>query len=282
MTVKLPKKRINLAELQNIKTMLSKNSLHTVCQSALCPNIEECFKRKTASFLIAGDVCTRNCTFCAIDNSKPAPLDESEPQKIADTLKELKLNFVVITSVTRDDLPDGGAEHFVKTITAIRKTLPECKVEVLVPDFKGNNDDIETVCNATPDVFAHNIETVERLYPNLRSMANYKRSLKVLQKAKELGCLVKSGIMLGLGETIEEVRITLTDLKNAGCEIVTIGQYYPPQKTSYPVKEKITDEQFANYKEIALKIGFTSCASGTFVRSSYFAETSYKIASNQK
>ena len=151
-----------------------------------------------------------------------------------------------------------------------------------MPDFKGNNDDIETVCNATPDVFAHNIETVERLYPNLRSMANYKRSLKVLQKAKELGCLVKSGIMLGLGETIEEVRITLTDLKNAGCEIVTIGQYYPPQKTSYPVKEKITDEQFANYKEIALKIGFTSCASGTFVRSSYFAETSYKIASNQK
>lgn len=282
MGVKLPKKRINLAKLQNIKTLLSKNSLHTVCQSALCPNIEECFERKTASFLIAGNSCTRNCSFCAIENTKPATLDEKEPQKIADTLKELKLNFVVITSVTRDDLPDGGAQHFVNTITAIKKTLPECKVEVLVPDFKGNINAIRTVCNATPDVFAHNIETVERLYPNLRSMANYKRSLKVLQIAKKLGCLVKSGIMVGLGETTKEILDTLTDLKNTGCEIVTIGQYYPPQKTSYPVKEKITDEQFARYKKMALQIGFKSCASGTFVRSSYFAETSYKIATNPK
>jgi len=282
MPVKLPKKRINLAELQNIKALLSKNSLHTVCQSALCPNIGECFKRKTASFLIAGNSCTRNCTFCAIDNNKPNALDEKEPQKIADTLKELNLNFVVITSVTRDDLPDGGAQHFVNTITAIKTTLPECKVEVLVPDFKGDTNAIKTVCKANPDVFAHNIETVERLYPHLRSMANYKRSLKVLQTAKELGCLVKSGIMLGLGETTKEVLTTLTDLKNAGCEIATIGQYYPPQKTSHPVKEKITDEQFAHYKDMALQIGFKSCASGTFIRSSYFAETSYKIAMNSK
>ncbi len=252
--------------------MLCDASLHTVCESARCPNIGECFCRGVATFLIAGDTCTRGCRFCAVKKGEPLPLDTEEPGRIAALADKLNLNYVVITSVTRDDLPDGGAAHFACTMQAIRAARPSMKVEVLVPDFKGDRNSAENVFAAKPDVFAHNLETAPRLYKETRAGADYRRSLELLSWAAAAGLTAKSGLMLGLGETREEVLSVMDDLRYAGCSILTLGQYLAPTAAHHPVKEHITDEQFASYRAHALKKGFTHCAAASYVRSSYRAD----------
>jgi lipoic acid synthetase len=260
-----------------IAEMLRRLNLHTVCEEANCPNIGECFCMGTVTFMIMGKNCTRNCTFCNVTKSCPQPLDKNEPQNIASALKKLNIKYIVITSVTRDDLSDGGAAHFADVILTIKKELKEKapKIEVLVPDFKGDYDALKTVINAKPDIISHNIETVERLYPYVRPMARYDRSLQLLSRLSENGVPAKSGIMLGLGETEEEVIKTLKDLYSNGCRLLTIGQYLSPSKLHYPVKEYITPQVFQKYKDIARQTGFLYTASAPLVRSSYMAEKGY-------
>ncbi|MBU4484019.1 lipoyl synthase [bacterium] len=256
-----------------LRASLRKYGLHTVCEEAKCPNIGECFCSGTATFMIMGDTCTRNCKFCAVKHGHPMGLDENEPQNIADIVYDLNLKHVVVTSVTRDDLPDKGASHFVQTIKAIRNKLPGSTIEVLTPDFGCSEDLIEEVCNAKPNVFNHNIETVERLSSRIRSKATYESSLAVLRMvAKKMqGGYIKSGLMVGMGEKKEEVVTTLKDLYSAGCQIVTIGQYLSPSLSSWPVAEYIHPDEFEEYKNVALKIGFKYAFCGPFVRSSYMA-----------
>lgn len=248
--------------------------LDTVCLSAACPNLGECFARRTATFLILGPVCTRNCRFCAVPKGTPRPVDPGEPRRVALAAAELQLRHVVITSVTRDDLPDGGAGQFAATVTAVREALPEATVEVLTPDFRGRPAALEKVMAAGPRVFNHNVETVPRLYPAARPQADYRRSLEVLRRAKEMrpGILTKSGLMVGLGEREEEVLAVLADLRSAGCDAVTIGQYLRPSKAHLPVREYLTPETFARYRARAREMGFRYVASGPLVRSSYLAE----------
>lgn len=267
------KKRISLSELTRLKKILRQARLHTVCESALCPNIGECFCKGTATFLIAGDICTRGCRFCAVTKGTPLALDPDESRRIALTAKELGLRYAVITSVTRDDLNDGGAGHFAAAIAELRSLMPDLKIEVLVPDFGGSRAAAEAVFNARPDVFAHNIETVPRLYGIARSTADYRRSLDLIGWAKGAGLTTKSGIMLGLGEREAEILTAMDDLRSAGCDILTIGQYLAPSKSNYPVQSIIPDEQFSRLKNLALDKGFLSCASGSYVRSSYLAES---------
>lgn len=256
-----------------MKTILRGRGLHTVCESARCPNIGECFSKPTATFMILGDVCTRRCGFCSIDKSAaPIGVDPDEPRNIALTAKELGLKHVVVTSVTRDDLPDYGAGQFALTIRAIKDNMPGITVEVLTPDFNGCRTSLETVLDARPDIFNHNLETVPSLYPVVRPQADYGRSLDVLRYAADCGAVAKSGIMAGLGETMVEVKQTLIDLKDAGVSAVTIGQYLRPTRKSLPVAEYIEPSIFLEYERFGKEIGLKHVYSGTFVRSSYNAE----------
>lgn len=251
-------------------------NLKTVCQEARCPNISECYCQKTATFLILGDVCTRGCSFCAVKKGNPLPVDLEEPVRIAQAISKLGLRYAVITSVTRDDLIDGGAGAFVQTISVIRKQIRAIKIEVLIPDFQGSIEPLKKVIDAKPDVISHNLETVPRLYNQLRQGADYNRSLMLLQLVKNYGNIyTKSGLMLGLGETSQEVLEVLRDLRNKQCDFLTLGQYLSPSKNHYPVKEYITPEQFAYYKEKALEMGFSNVASSPYARSSYLAGDSY-------
>lgn len=259
---------------QQIQRLLKKSQLHTVCQEALCPNLGECFSHGTATFLILGDRCTRNCGFCAVALGPLGPPDPEEPGRVAEAVKGMGLRHVVITSVTRDDLPDGGARHFAETIRAIREKTPDAKVEVLIPDFQGSFSALKTVIDAQPPVLNHNIETVPRLYPSVRPGAIYERSLRLLMRVKDLDPSIptKSGLMLGLGETPEEVHQTLLDLLHVGCSILTLGQYLQPSREHLAVERFIPPEEFDRWRERALQMGFVEVASGPFVRSSYHAK----------
>ena len=263
--------------INSIQSMLDELKLATVCNGAQCPNRSECYACGTATFLILGDTCTRNCRFCAIPSKPPTPPREDEPQAVAEASAIMNLKYVVITSVTRDDLPDGGARHFAKTIRAVQKKLPEAKVEVLVPDFQGNTDAIDKVLAASPAVFNHNIETVPRLYDQVRPKANYQQSLDVLAYAKKravelaLNTYTKSGLMVGLGEKDDEVLNVMEDLLSAGCDILTIGQYLAPSDAHLPVERFVEPEKFQTWQEQAKTMGFKAAACGPFVRSSYQA-----------
>jgi lipoic acid synthetase len=270
------KKRIPpYQDLLKIKSILSENQLHTVCEEARCPNLGECFSGGTATFLILGEICTRNCGFCAVQHGLPITPDEREPERVAQAVKKMGLKYVVITSVTRDDLSDGGASHFEKTIQAIRNVDLSIKVEVLIPDFKGDLSSLRIVLEERPDVLNHNIETVLRLYPEVRPQADPRRSLDLLIRSKELypQVLTKSGFMLGLGETEEEVIDLLRDLRGAECNLLTIGQYLQPRPDRLPVIRYVPPDEFERYKKIGLEMGFRSVASGPFVRSSFHAST---------
>ena len=255
------------------KALVSDLRLHTVCESAQCPNRWECWSQGTATFMIAGDRCTRACGFCAVTTAKPFALEHDEPQRVAEAVMRMKLNHVVITAVARDDVPDGGALHFARTIEAIRQRDASIIIEVLVPDFNGKDDSLRTVLEAAPHIFNHNLETVERLTPVVRSRAKYKLSLEFLARAKELrpGTVTKSGLMLGLGETETEIFQAMDDLREHGVEVLTMGQYLRPTPQHLPVVEYIRPEVFDLYGEIARKKGFTHVASGPLVRSSYHA-----------
>jgi lipoic acid synthetase len=269
--------------IHRVKRILRKRGLNTVCESARCPNMGECFAKPTATFLILGDVCTRRCSFCAVDSSvAPAPLDPAEPANVAGAVMELGLSHVVVTSVTRDDLDDGGAAQFALTIRAIKDTIPDILVEVLTPDFNGDERSIRTVLDAGPDIFNHNIETVPALYKEVRPGADYQTSLKVLARSKASGVVTKSGIMVGFGERVDEVRDVLCDLLNAGCDAVTIGQYLRPTREKRPVREYIDPALFKEYEAFGLSIGLKSVYSGPFVRSSYNAERFFAGDSHQQ
>lgn len=254
--------------------------LHTVCQEARCPNIGECYGHGTATFLILGRICTRDCRFCAVEHGKPQPLDPDEPRRVAEAVRELGLDFAVVTSVTRDDLPDGGASQFAATIEAIRQISPGTLVEVLIPDFKGDENALRTVLEAGPAVLNHNVETVRRLQKDIRPAADYERSLWVLKRSKEIapGIPTKSGIIVGLGETDEEIYETMEDLRRVGCEILTIGQYLRPTRRHWPVDRYVPPEQFEVYQQWGEELGFAFVASGPFVRSSYRAAEAYAAA----
>jgi len=265
-------------EIADVSYVLRDLKLNTVCQSALCPNMCQCFAKKTATFMIMGDVCTRNCTFCAITKGKPSPLDNGEPERIATAVKRLGLEYVVITSVTRDDLDDGGASHFARTIETVRLVCPGTKVEVLIPDFQGLDAAIETVINAKPSVINHNIETVSRLYSQVRPLAGYRRSLDLLSSIKKIdpGMVTKSGLMLGLGEKREEVIEVMKELRKAGCNLITLGQYLAPSSQHHPVINYVTPKEFSGYIQPALEMGFSGIASAPLVRSSYKAAELYQ------
>ncbi|HWQ78714.1 MAG TPA: lipoyl synthase [Anaerovoracaceae bacterium] len=256
-----------------VEEMLKRLSLNTVCKEANCPNQSECFCNKTATFMILGKVCTRNCTFCNVSKGAAENVDAEEPMRVAEAMKELGLQYVVITSVTRDDMADGGAGHFARVIREIKKTDPGVTVEVLIPDFKGSISALGKVAEAEPDIISHNVETVERLYPEVRPMASYGRTLELLSDVNRLndGILSKSGIMVGLGENKEEVIKTFRDLRSAGCDILTVGQYLAPSGEHHPVAEYIHPDLFKEYKRIALEMGFQFVASAPLVRSSYRA-----------
>ena len=276
-TLKKPpwlKKRIPpYQDLLKVKTLLEESGLHTVCEEAHCPNLGECFSQGTATFLILGDICTRNCGFCAVRHGTPVPPAEDEPNRIGRVVVEMGLHYVVITSVTRDDLPDGGASFFARTISAIREQDQGIKIEVLVPDFRGDLSSLETILRASPDVLNHNIETIARLYSEVRPQADYSRSLHLLRESKRSHprILTKSGFMLGLGETHEEVLELMQDLRNVGCNFLTIGQYLQPRSDRLPVERYIPPEEFEEYQRIGMKMGFKAVASGPFVRSSFHA-----------
>ena len=263
--------------LHGTKRILRSYGLSTVCEEARCPNMGECFSRPTATFMILGSKCTRNCGFCSVKSSIPEPLDPEEPKRVAMAAKEMGLRYVVITSVTRDDLSDGGAGHFAKTVYSVRKYLPETKVEILTPDFKGNLNSLNTALNSRPDVFNHNIETIPRLYPVVRPLADYRQSLYILEYVKKtaLDIYTKSGLMLGLGERLDEVIDVLRELRSAGCDIITIGQYLRPSRFNLPVIEYIRPEIFERLRLTALSMGFKYVASAPLVRSSMNADEMY-------
>jgi lipoic acid synthetase len=274
------KKRIpSFQDLQKVQSILAEKDLHTVCEEARCPNLGECFSQGTATILILGRICTRDCGFCAVEHGVPGSLDEAEPEHVAQAVERMGLRYVVITSVTRDDLRDGGASHFAKTIQAIRALDPTIKVEVLIPDFKGDVDCLDRVLRASPDVLNHNVETIPRLYPAVRPGADYKRSLDLLKKSKESYPYVrtKSGFMLGLGETKQEVLDLLRDLRQVGCDFLTIGQYLQPRSDRLPVVRYIPPEEFEVYRKIGEAMGFRRVASGPFVRSSFHASQMFEI-----
>ena len=269
---------------EQVRLMLANVKLHTVCQEARCPNQWECFSSRTAAFLIMGPHCTRNCRFCAVEHGTPGPLDPEEPARVAQAAGALGLLYAVITSVTRDDLADGGASCFAATIRAIREKLKDTLVEVLIPDFQGELQPLLTVLAAGPDVVNHNIETVERLYGSVRSSASYERSLGLFAAAKKAApsIPVKSGLMLGLGETAPEIRRTISDLVKAGCSMLTLGQYLRPSAGHLPVERYVPPEEFDEWKQVALEAGFSHVASGPFVRSSYHAEKLFKVKDGRK
>ena len=251
---------------------MREHSLHTICSSGRCPNKAECWSKRTATFMILGDVCTRGCRFCATKTGKPLPLNPVEPQQVAESVQLMGLRHVVVTSVTRDDLADGGAEHWARTVEAIRTKNPNATIELLIPDFDAVAASIDVVIASKPDIIGHNIETVERLTPQVRAKATYRTSLATLRYMSEQGVTTKSGLMVGLGESEDEVVQTLRDLREAGVKIVTLGQYLRPSEEQVPVAEYITPETFERYRTIALDMGFDYCASGPLVRSSYLAD----------
>lgn len=257
---------------RNVRKILKTNCLNTVCENARCPNKNECYTKNTATFLIMGNNCTRNCRYCNITCAKPEPLDLKEPMHIAKAVKDLELKYAVITSVTRDDLPDGGAEHFANCIYEIRKTSPNTKIEILTPDFKNSKDSLNIIIKAVPNVFNHNIETVKAVFKTARPQGNYENSLAVLKYIKENSNIItKSGLMIGLGETFEQIEETLQDLHNSGCDIVTIGQYIQPSKQHLPVSKYYTLEEYEELKKLAASVGITHYQIGPLVRSSYNA-----------
>ena len=268
----LKRQIIDTEKTKTVRTILKNNCLNTVCENARCPNKNECYQKNTATFLIMGEVCTRNCRYCNIGCEKPKPLNYDEPKNLAKAVSELGLKYSVITSVTRDDLPDGGAEHFAQTIYEIRKLTPNTKIEILTPDFKGDTKSLDKIIKANPDVFNHNIETVERLFKTARPQGNYKRSLDVLKYIKTNSTIpTKSGLMVGLGETEDEIKQTFADLREVGCDILTVGQYIQPSKQHLEVDKYYTEEEFEHLKELAKKAGFEKYQIAPLVRSSYKA-----------
>ena len=255
-----------------VHDIVEKHGLHTICSSGRCPNQAECWSRRTATFMILGDICTRGCRFCATRTGRPEAPDADEPRKVAESVALMKLRYVVVTSVTRDDLPDGGAAHWAATVEAIRSQNPDAVIELLIPDLDARPDLLDTVIASKPDIIGHNIETVERLTPLVRSRAKYRTSLETLRYLSSRGVVTKSGLMVGLGESDEEVLQTLHDLREAGVRIVTLGQYLRPTLEHYPVAAYITPEKFEWYRLQALEMGFSYCASAPLVRSSYMAE----------
>jgi lipoyl synthase len=251
----------------------------TVCEEARCPNLNDCFSRGSATFMILGGICTRDCRFCSVEKGIPLDPEPDEPYRVAEATKLLGLNYVVITSVTRDDLDDGGSEHFASVIESVKKLSDTIKIEVLVPDFGGNTGSVKKVLTARPDVFSHNVETVKSLYPQVRPAARYERSLGILRAVKEFraGQMTKSGIMVGLGERDDEIYDTMRDIRSTGCDIFTIGQYLMPSRMNLPVRRYVTMPEFEHYKEVACGVGFRHVESGPFVRSSYNAEAVYSI-----
>ncbi|MEZ4654453.1 MAG: lipoyl synthase [Candidatus Eisenbacteria bacterium] len=260
------------AEFARTRGIVSRNRLHTVCESAACPNIGECWSAGTATFMILGNVCTRSCGFCNVITGKPPEYDADEPDRVADAIASMNLVHVVITSVDRDELPDGGAEIWARTIEAVRRKTPGTRIEVLIGDFKGDPESLARVLDARPDVLAHNCETVPRLQQTVRPQARYERSLQVLARAHEAGFVTKSSLMLGLGETNDEVREVMRDLRQAGVDILTLGQYLQPTRRHLPVERYVTPEEFAELAEEARGLAFAHVESGPLVRSSYHAE----------
>lgn len=276
------KKRIPAGEIyKKILGLLSDCQLHTVCQEARCPNLTECFSRGAATFMILGDRCTRSCSFCAVQHDSSLLPDEGESKRVAIAVEALGLRYVVITSVTRDDLPDGGALYFAKTIRSIRDQMPNTRIEVLIPDFQGSEWALEVVIEAKPDVINHNIETVPRLYPEARPQADYRRSLQLLKRCGEIDrrIVTKSGLMLGLGENPEEVLKVLREILESGCQLLTIGQYLSPSSRHHRVIRFVPPEEFIKWEEIASRMGFMGVASGPFVRSSFKAAEMFQKAS---
>lgn len=266
--------------MNKMKDLIKKARLHIVCESARCPNRTECFSHDTATFMILGNICTRNCTFCAVQLGKTTSIDNDEPGHIVDVVSKLGLRYVVVTSVTRDDLKDGGASHFAQTIASLHKYDADIIVEVLIPDFRGSVSALKRVIDATPLVISHNIETVPRLYSEVRPEAVYERSVQLLCQAKLMDreIITKSGIMLGLGEKRQEVIEVMNDLRQAGCDIITIGQYLQPSLEHHEVVEYVTEGEFNKYKNIGMELGFTAVVAGPLVRSSYHAAETYSLA----
>lgn len=260
-------------EYAEVKELVRDHHLHTVCQSAQCPNVGECWGARTATFMLLGEVCTRDCGFCAVPSGGPAPPDPEEPARIGRAVRQLGLRYAVITSVTRDDLEDGGADHFAQTIQQIRLHTPNCRVEVLIPDLQGNREALKIIVHACPDVLNHNIETVVRLYPVVRPQANYRRSLNLLRHVKELagGLITKSGFMVGLGETVDEVKQMMRDLRAVDCDLLTIGQYLQPSLRHLPVQRYVPPEEFHPLQKLGEDMGFQHVEAGPLVRSSYHA-----------
>ena len=258
------------------KRIVESHCLHTICSSGRCPNMGECWGRGTATFMIGGGICTRSCKFCNTPTGRPLPLDPDEPAHVAESVRLMKLTHAVITSVDRDDLPDLGASHWARTIQEVRRVNPGTTIEVLIPDFQGREELVAQVIEARPDILAHNMETIRRISPLVRSAARYETSLQVLRQIAQSGIKAKSGIMVGLGETPAEVEELMDDLLRAGCLIMTIGQYLQPSHRHFPVAEYVTPEQFKQYKEIGLRKGFEQVESGPLVRSSYHPEQSFR------
>lgn len=264
---------INTETTKTVRNILKNHCLNTVCENARCPNKNECYTKQTATFLIMGNICTRNCRYCNISGGVPEPLNENEPKEVANAIKELGLKYAVITSVTRDDIKDGGAEHFARTIEEIRKISPETKIEILTPDFNGDKNSLDIIIKAMPEVFNHNIETTKQVFKKARPKGNYQTSLEVLKYVKENSNIkTKSGLMVGLGETFDEIEETFKDLKNVGCDILTVGQYIQPSKKHLEVEKYYTLEEFEQIKELAKKVGFKHFQIGPLVRSSYMAK----------
>ncbi len=264
-------------DFQEVQHLIDNLSLHTVCQEAKCPNIYECWSNRTATFMIAGDVCTRRCGFCAVSKGKPKPLDPAEPVHVAEAVQQLNLQHAVITAVNRDEMPDGGAHHFAATIRAVRALNPACRIEVLIPDFQGDEAALNAVLDAQPDVLNHNTETVPQLYRRVRPQGRYDWTLELLTRAARRretegrGMLTKSGVMLGLGESDEQIIQTMRDLREVDCDILTLGQYLQPAPHRLPVEKFYTPDEFAAFKQIGLELGFRYVKSGPLVRSSYHA-----------
>ena len=264
------------ADYAEVRHIVEEHHLHTICSSGRCPNQADCWSRRTATFMILGDICTRGCRFCATQTGRPLPPDEREPSEVAESVRLMQLRYVVLTSVTRDDLDDGGAAHWKATVEAVREKNPDAAIELLIPDMEAKPHLLDMILAAKADIVGHNIETVERLTPEVRSRAKYRMSLETLRYLSEQGATTKSGLMLGLGETEDEVLQTLKDLREAGVSIVTLGQYLRPSLGHYPVAAYITPEKFEWYRQKALEMGFSYCASAPLVRSSYLAEEALK------
>jgi lipoyl synthase len=259
-------------DYQDIRQVVDRLGLHTICEEARCPNIWECWNNRTATFLILGDICTRRCHYCSVTTGKPLAVDREEPLRVAQAVQAMRLRHAVVTSVNRDELDDGGAALFAETIRQIRKLNPTCAVEVLIPDFEGNHHALQTVSAAQPDILNHNIETVERLFPDIRPQGKYRRSLELIGHAKQMGLTTKSGLIVGMGETADEIKTVMHDLRSVGCDIMTVGQYLQPTRHHLPVSRFYHPDEFALFKKEGLALGFTHVESGPLARSSYHAE----------